>query len=159
MSTKSERIYDISISEGGLISRIYRELFQRRRKYLGIFQRYLLSLSNKGMKIKINFIFIYPQSKWQRSTEHLTTAREGVRRRGLSFTVGGVANWYSHCGNMCREPSKCYKIYSDSSPWHSPKVLPILAHRYLLSHIHYFSISNNSREWKWPNFLPVHEQI
>jgi hypothetical protein len=23
------------------------------------------------------------------------------------FTVGGNANWYSHCGNQCKDSSKC----------------------------------------------------
>ena len=28
---------------------------------------------------------------------------EGVQKRAPSYTVGGNANWYSHCGEECRD--------------------------------------------------------
>ena len=47
------------------------------------------------------------QSRWP-SSESLQTinAGEGVEKRDPSYTVGGNANWYSHCGEQCGDSLK-----------------------------------------------------
>ena len=43
----------------------------------------------------------------QKSTNN--NAGEGVKKRGLSYTVGGNANWYSHYGEQCGDALKNWK--------------------------------------------------
>ena len=43
----------------------------------------------------------------QKSTNN--NAGEGVKKRGLSYTVGGNANWYSHYGEHCGDFLKNWK--------------------------------------------------
>ena len=47
------------------------------------------------------------QSEWLPSKSlQILNAREGVEKRGSSYSVGGNANWYSHYGEHCGDSLK-----------------------------------------------------
>ena len=50
------------------------------------------------------------KSEWP-PTKSLQTinAGEGVEKRKPSYTAGGNANWYSHCGEQCGDSLKNWK--------------------------------------------------
>ena len=46
------------------------------------------------------------KNKNKKINVQITNAREGVEKRGPSYTVGGNVNWYNHYGKQYGGPSE-----------------------------------------------------
>ena len=65
------------------------------------------SLIIRGMQIKttMRYHLTLPECPSSKSLQTIN-AGEGVRKRKPSYTVGGIVNWYNHCGKQYGKFSK-----------------------------------------------------
>ena len=60
----------------------------------------------REMQIKLQWDITSHVSEWLSSIKQQTSVGKNVEKRDSSCTVGGNADWYSHCGKECGGFSK-----------------------------------------------------
>ena len=73
-------------------------------------RRCSISLTIREMQIQTTMRSISLQSEWLPSKSLQTiNPGEGVEKMKPSYTIGGIANWYSHYGEQCGDSLKNWK--------------------------------------------------